>query len=70
MPVMRFTPVVQYLGKNLYSATCPEFRDCHAVADSMEAACRALERSIEKHLRKEPGDLQNQRNEGEPDEPH
>ena len=66
MPLMRFTPVVQYLGKNLYSATCPEFRDCHAVADSMEAACRALERSIEEHLRKIPGDLESQRDEGKP----
>jgi predicted RNase H-like HicB family nuclease len=41
-----FTIVIKYVGKGLYSATCPELPDCHAVADSVEDARRALEETI------------------------
>ena len=52
MATTQFTPVIQYLGKNLYSATCPEYPGCHGVADSADAACDALHRAIEAELRK------------------
>jgi predicted RNase H-like HicB family nuclease len=66
MAATHFTPVVQYVGKNLFSATCPEYPDCHGVADSADAACEALERAIEEEIRKRSSQASLQPNESEP----
>ena len=61
-----FTPVVQYLGKNLYSASCPEYPDCHGVADSPDAACDALDRAIQEEIQERSTVASEQLNESDP----
>jgi tryptophan synthase alpha chain len=48
MSGVRQSIVVEYLGKGLYSASSAEFPDCRAVADSEEAAAKAVEDAIRK----------------------